>query len=99
MYDVPPLAANEGGVLSDGGTGVNEAGMPCTCVPNVPTGWNLVAYAQNPQTTCPSGWGSPVDGVSDPSGAPATCTCSCNPTPTGGATCSASSNTFTVTLG
>lgn len=68
-YDIPDL-----------GTGETEAGIPCTCVPPVPSGWTLVSYNQKMQTACPEYYMGPsVNYVENPVAiGPTQCACMCN---------------------
>ena len=43
-YDVPDL-----------GVGETEAGVPCTCVSSVPSGYTIVEYVSNQRPTCTAG--------------------------------------------
>jgi len=64
-YDVPDLGMME-----------TEAGIPCTCVPPIPSGWSLVTYEQTARDPCPMYYMSSQDTVENPTGM-MTCQCNC----------------------
>lgn len=49
----------------------------CDCLPSVPTGWDVVAFAASGAASCPPGYAGGTDVVVDPALGPATCTCTC----------------------
>ncbi len=86
-YDVPDL-----------GVGETEAGLPCTCVTSVPSGYTVVEYVPNQRPGCSNGYGSSTDYVENPTSAQATCGCTCSATPTQAPTCSCGANPATFNM-
>jgi hypothetical protein len=66
-------------VPADAAAGGGEAAPPgsCDCLPSVPTGWDVVAFAVSGATACPQGYSGSSDVVVDPALGPATCKCTC----------------------
>jgi hypothetical protein len=89
-YDVPDL-----------GVGETEAGLPCTCVSSVPSGYTIVEYVPDQRPTCTTGYGASKDYVENPTSAQPTCGCSCSSSPTQAPTCSCGANpaTFNISSG
>jgi hypothetical protein len=88
-YDVPDL-----------GVGETEAGLPCTCVSSVPSGYTIVEYVPNQRPACSTGYGSQKDYVENPTAAASTCSCTCGATPTQAPTCSCGNPaTFNISSG
>jgi len=90
-YDVPDL-----------GVGETEAGVPCTCVSSVPSGYTIVEYVSNQRPTCTAGiYGQQQDVVENPTAQPSTCSCTCGSTPSTQPTCSCGTNpaTFNISSG
>jgi hypothetical protein len=105
-HDAGPDASDAGGDASDGGNdaGPADAGedaadsaCPGTCtIAAVPAGWQVIEFEDTLATppACSTGYGSSIDVVEGPSGAPATCGCACNLTTPG----SCMTGNFTVNV-
>jgi hypothetical protein len=84
--DARAEAGTDAGTDSGGDSGDDAADGACTgaCTAGVvPAGWTVVEYAETSQPACSTGYGSPVDALEGPNGAPATCGCSCDVTTPG----------------
>ena len=66
----------------------------CTAA-SIPAGWSIVEYVENARPTCATAYGTSLDVVEGPSGAPATCGCTCGITTPG----SCEIGSFTVYVG
>ena len=73
----------------DLGTGETEAGLPCTCTPPVPVGWNIVSYDQKSRPVCPMGYGTPANLFENATAQPSTCACTCSSAPSVQPSCNA----------
>jgi hypothetical protein len=49
----------------------------CTCLPQVPSGWVVVAFSAAPASACPGGYDAGIALTVDPSLAPVSCSCTC----------------------
>ena len=88
-FDVPDL-----------GVGETEAGLPCTCVTDVPNGYTVVEYVAKQQPGCTAGYDASTDYLENPQAGASTCSCTCSGAPANAAcSCGANPATFDVSSG
>jgi hypothetical protein len=95
-----PAGNPDGGMesgLEDRGSGMNESGMPCACVPNPGPMWKFIAYIRDGADMCPGDYAMDRFAVEENQTGPAVCQCMCG-APTSNATCNITSTSISTYL-